>query len=99
MANALFSFELVTPSGVVLSRDATYVEVPGDEGRMGVLAGHQPGIVGLSAGLVTARFADTGDLSWSTGPGVMTITPGGVSLLVQTAEAASPKNPAFSLDG
>jgi F0F1-type ATP synthase epsilon subunit len=86
MADGPFLLELVTPSGVEVSRQAVYVEVPGEDGRLGVLAGHQTGIIGLSAGQVTARFSGTNGLTWTTGPGVMTITPAAVSIIVQSVK-------------
>jgi F0F1-type ATP synthase epsilon subunit len=86
MAEASFLLEIVTPSGMEASRQAVYVEAPGEDGRLGVLAGHQTGIIGLSAGQVTARFSDTNSATWNTGPGVMTITPSAVSIIVQSSE-------------
>jgi F0F1-type ATP synthase epsilon subunit len=99
MANIAFLLEIVTPDGLVVTGKAVYVEAPGEDGRLGVLGGHQPGIIGLSAGRVTARFDGTGDTSWNTGAGVMTVTPDAVSILVQSAQASGPPNSSFSLDG
>ena len=86
MADDSFLLEIVTPSGKEVSRQAVYVEAPGEEGRLGVLAGHQAGIIGLSAGQVNARFSGTDSATWSTGPGVMTITSAAVSIIVQSSK-------------
>lgn len=86
MAEGSFLLELVTPAGLEVSRQVVYVEAPGEDGRLGVLAGHQAGIIGLGAGQVTAHFSETSHASWTTGPGVMTITPSAVSILVQSSK-------------
>jgi F-type H+-transporting ATPase subunit epsilon len=50
MAEQPFQLEIVTPQGVFLSTAAHMVELPGVQGRLGVLAGHQPLMTALDIG-------------------------------------------------
>ena len=52
MSETTTSFELVTPSRVMLSRDAEMVVAPGVEGLFGVLRRHAPLISTLKRGVV-----------------------------------------------
>jgi F-type H+-transporting ATPase subunit epsilon len=88
MASALFHLDLVTPAGAVAACEASYVEAPGEEGRLGILAGHQPCIIGLAAGRLNLRNASGGLESWDIGRGVMTVTPAAVTVLVPSAAPA-----------
>lgn len=90
MAPTLFHLDLVTPAGTVLAGDASYVEAPGEDGRLGVLAGHQPCVIGLAAGRLNLRGPSGGLVAWDIGRGVMTVTPAGVTVLVPSATAAAP---------
>jgi F-type H+-transporting ATPase subunit epsilon len=48
-----FHFELVSPEKLLFSGDVTQVDVPGEEGAFGVLAGHAPYIATLKPGVLT----------------------------------------------
>ncbi|RMF66850.1 MAG: ATP synthase F1 subunit epsilon [Alphaproteobacteria bacterium] len=50
--------EVVTPERRVLAVDAAEVVLPGEEGDMGVLAGHAPVVTLLRPGLVEIRIED-----------------------------------------
>jgi F-type H+-transporting ATPase subunit epsilon len=50
---ATFHFELVSPERLLYSGDVTQVDVPGEEGDFGVLAGHAPYIATLKPGVLT----------------------------------------------
>ncbi|GIX16234.1 MAG: hypothetical protein KatS3mg119_0420 [Rhodothalassiaceae bacterium] len=50
--------EVVTPERRVLAVDAAEVVLPGEEGDMGVLAGHAPVVTLLRPGLVEIRLED-----------------------------------------
>ena len=39
---ATFHFELVSPERLIFSGEVEQVDVPGEEGEFGVLAGHAP---------------------------------------------------------
>jgi F-type H+-transporting ATPase subunit epsilon len=48
-----FHFELVAPERLVFAGEVTQVDVPGEEGEFGVLAGHAPYIATLKPGMLT----------------------------------------------
>ncbi len=47
-----FKFELVSPERLVLSAQAVQVDVPGTEGRFGILAGHAPYMSTVNPGVL-----------------------------------------------
>ena len=57
----LFSFELVSPERLLLSKDASMVVIPGAEGDFGVLVGHTPLISALRPGVIDVYVGDTVD--------------------------------------
>lgn len=57
-----FKFELVTPEKLAFSAPVEMVEVPGELGDFGVLAGHAPFMSIIRPGVVTVHLAD-GNLS------------------------------------
>ena len=50
---ATFRFELVSPERLVVAGEVSQVDVPGEEGEFGILAGHAPYIATLKPGLLT----------------------------------------------
>ena len=56
-----FSFELVSPERLLLSKDASMVVIPGAEGDFGVLIGHTPLISALRPGVIDVYIGDTVD--------------------------------------
>lgn len=52
-----FKFELVSPERILLSEDASEVQVPGMEGEFTVLPGHAPVISTLRPGVLVAKLA------------------------------------------
>lgn len=48
-----FSFDLVTPDRLLVSRAVTMVTVPGEDGDFGALAGHAPLVSGVRTGTIT----------------------------------------------
>ena len=50
---ATFHFELVSPEQLVFAGEVTQVDVPGEDGEFGVLAGHAPYIATLKPGVLT----------------------------------------------
>jgi F-type H+-transporting ATPase subunit epsilon len=50
---ATFHFELVSPERLIYSGEVTQVDVPGEEGDFGVLAGHAPYVATLKPGVLT----------------------------------------------
>lgn len=52
---ATFHFDLVSPEKLLFSGEATQVDVPGEEGDFGVLAGHAPFVASLKPGVLTVH--------------------------------------------
>ena len=50
---ATFHFELVSPERLLFAGEVTQVDVPGEAGDFGVLAGHAPYIATLKPGILT----------------------------------------------
>ena len=57
MAN-LFHLSIMTPEKAVFEGSVEYVEVPGAEGYLGVLAHHAGLVTALAAGTLTVRKSD-----------------------------------------
>ncbi len=51
--NAVINFELVSPESKLVSENVYRVEIPGDDGEFGVMAGHCYVLSSLRAGVVT----------------------------------------------
>lgn len=82
-----FHMTLYTPEGEAFNGEVESLEAPGRQGRFGVLAHHAPMIVALQRGILKARDGGQ-DLYFVTGEGVLEISGGNVTVLVDTASAA-----------
>jgi F-type H+-transporting ATPase subunit epsilon len=54
---ATFTLSVLTPERSLFDGAVEYVEVPGTEGYLGVLANHAPLVTGLAPGTLTVRTA------------------------------------------
>ena len=79
-----FKLSILSPSGKAFDGDADAVTVPGREGNLGVLYQHAPMIAALRPGVSTVR-ADGEVAIFYTGEGVIEVSHGEVSLLVDEA--------------
>ena len=82
-----FNMTIYTPEGEAFKGDVESLEAPGHKGRFGVLAYHAPMIAALQRGILNARD-DGRELYFVTGEGVLEISGGNVTVLVDTASAA-----------
>ena len=57
---ATFHFDLVSPEKLLFSGAVTQVDVPGEDGDFGVLAGHAPYVATLKPGVLTI-FSEAGE--------------------------------------
>lgn len=57
----VIKLEIVTPSGIALSRDVLEVNAPTLDGEIGVLPGHLPLLAAVRTGMVAMRPASGGD--------------------------------------
>ncbi len=82
-----FRLEVVTAERVVLSEEVDQVNVPGAEGRMGILARHEPLLTSLIPGeLDIIRNGETTPFAIS--GGFMEVLPDRVTILADSAERA-----------
>jgi F-type H+-transporting ATPase subunit epsilon len=51
----LLQFELISPERRLLSQSAELVTLPGQEGYLGIMAGHAPLVVALQAGIIAIQ--------------------------------------------
>ncbi len=82
---ATITFELVSPEQLLLSVEATSVEVPGTEGDFGVFPGHAPIIASLRSGVVNITVADGEDRRIYIGGGLTEVNPRRMVLLAEEA--------------
>ena len=94
---ATFHFDLVSPEKIAFSGEVDQVDVPGQEGDFGVLAGHAPFVATLRPGILTVTAGGTqqkiivlGGLAEISETGLTILADGATSLkeLDQTAFAA-----------
>ena len=77
-------FDLVTPQKLMMSTEASYVEVSGEEGSFGVLDGHSPLISTLKPGLLRAETAE-GEACFFVEEGFAEVSPDSVTILAEEA--------------
>jgi F-type H+-transporting ATPase subunit epsilon len=81
---ATFHFELVSPEKLLFSGDVTQVDVPGEEGAFGVLAGHAPYIATLKPGVLTI-YGDGAPKAIVVRGGFAEVNPTGLIVLAEQA--------------
>lgn len=80
-----FQLEIVTPEKLLVKEAAEQVQIPGQNGYLGILPGHAPLITELGVGVITYRaHGNTRDLSvaW----GFAEVLPDKVTILAETCE-------------
>ncbi len=80
-------FDLVSPERKLASATVSAVQIPGADGDLTAMAGHEPTILTLRPGLVTASGAQ-GDIAYVVTGGFAELSATGISVL---AEMALPK--------
>lgn len=78
-------FDLVSPERLLLSEDAEMVTLPGAEGDLGVLAGHEPLITTLRPGLIDVKGGVRGDERFFVMGGFADISPSKLTILAEEA--------------
>jgi F-type H+-transporting ATPase subunit epsilon len=81
---ATFHFELVSPERLVFTGQVTQVDVPGEAGDFGVLAGHAPYIATLKPGVLTI-YGDGAPQRLVVGRGFAEVGPDGLTVLAERA--------------
>src|SRR5579872_6351776 len=90
---ATFPFELVSPERLLFVGEVTQVDVPGEEGDFGVLAGHAPYVATLKPGVLTV-YKDNGPLRIVVGGGFAEAGPSGLTVLAEQAIPVDQIDPA-----
>jgi len=65
----VFDLSVLTPERSVYQGRVEYVQVPGSEGYLGVLAHHAALVTALAAGRITARLPGGEELGWQVSGG------------------------------
>jgi F-type H+-transporting ATPase subunit epsilon len=69
MATAQFDLSILTPGRAVFEGKVEYVQVPGSEGYLGVLAHHAALVTELAAGTLTVRKPGGDEIRWQVSGG------------------------------
>ena len=80
--------EIVTPERLLLSQEATIVNVVGTEGAMGILPGHAHLLAALAIDPLRWQTEDGEEHRAAICGGFMEVTPSKVSILAESAELA-----------
>ena len=83
-----FSVEIVTPDGSWPLTGVVSIDVPAENGRLTVLAHHQPFVCSLKGGTVQVRSEEPSPDRWEIERGAMRVARDGVTLVVQRARPA-----------
>jgi F-type H+-transporting ATPase subunit epsilon len=78
-------FDLVSPERLLLSEEAEMVTLPGTEGELGVLSGHEPLITTLRPGVIDVKGGTLGDQRFFVLGGFAEINPERVTVLAEEA--------------
>jgi len=86
MADATFTFRLVTPQRLVLEAPVVSIRAPGSEGYLGILAHHAALITPLRAGRLDVRDASGRSFSYDLGGGFLEVSQNRATVLADSAE-------------
>jgi F-type H+-transporting ATPase subunit epsilon len=80
-----FQLNIVLPEVPLPPREVTAINVPATDGRMTILANHQPQITSLADGEMTVMDASGSHEQWTISAGALQIENNVVTLLVREA--------------
>jgi len=95
---ATFHFELVSPERLVFAGEVNQVDVPGEVGEFGVLAGHAPYIATLKPGMLKIYGASGAPQRIVVKGGFAEVGPTGLTVLAEEATPADEFDPAMIAD-
>lgn len=81
----LFPIEIIIPDRVVLKTEVQSVVLPGIQGQLGVLAGHEASVVQLEAGILRLK-KESESITYIISGGYAEITLKGLGVFVESAE-------------
>ncbi len=82
-----FTVEIITPEGKLFSGECLQVDVPGSEGRMGILAAHMNFVSSLIPGLVEISLNDNATKKLVVADGIVEVNSGKCIILVEQASS------------
>ena len=87
---AEFQLSILTPEKTVFEGPVEYVQVPGSEGYLGVLAHHAALVTALAAGTLTVRRPGGGEQRWQVTGGFFEVSNNQASVLADSVSGAAP---------
>ena len=85
MASAQFDLSILTPERAVFEGKVEYVQVPGSQGYLGVLAGHAALVAELGTGMLTVRKAGGEEVLWQVSGGFFEVAQNRATVLADEA--------------
>jgi F-type H+-transporting ATPase subunit epsilon len=79
------TFDLVSPERLLLTTEAEMVTVPGSDGYMGVLKGHEPVITTLRPGMIDVKAMDGSDTRFFIRGGFADVSADKITVLAEEA--------------
>ena len=84
-----FSLSILTPERTVFEGEVEYVQVPGTEGYLGVLAHHAALVTALMPGALTVRISEGGEKRWAVTGGFFEVSSNQATVLADAVEAGA----------
>ena len=94
MAAPRFDLAILTPERAVFEGPVEYVEVPGSEGYLGVLAHHAALVTELGSGTLTVRKAGGGEVRWQVSGGFFEVADNRATVLADEVSGEGADEPA-----
>ena len=86
---SVFKLSILTPEKTVFEGDVSYVEAPGTEGYLGVLAHHAALVTALAKGTLTVRDAAGAESRWQVAGGFFEVSNNTATVLADAVGPAS----------
>ena len=85
---ATFTLSILTPERTVFEGPVEYVQVPGTEGYLGVLANHAALVTGLAEGRLTVRKPGGGETTLAVSGGFFEVSHNRATVLADSVSGA-----------
>jgi F-type H+-transporting ATPase subunit epsilon len=86
---ALFHLAILTPEKTVFEGEVEYVQVPGTEGYLGVLAHHAALVTALAQGQLTVRVPGGHETRWPVSGGFFEVSNNRATVLADAVDEAA----------
>ena len=83
-----FQLSILTPERTVFEGEVEYVQVPGTEGYLGVLAHHAALVTGLAKGKLTVRKSGGAEEQWQVSGGFFEVSHNQATVLADALSGA-----------